>query len=252
MTGADRAATPPPTATGRDADAEVPVGRTCGAHGLYGCHSCGLVSRPLTPHADESLHCPRCGSVLSHERRGSLQRTWACTLGALLLYGPANALPIMTTVTLFGSTQHTILGGIGELWAGGDIALAAIVFIASIAVPLLKLFVLLLLCFTAERRSTWRSRERAQLYRLLQAVGHWSMLDVYVVVLLVGMVQFAPFAGVQPEPGLLAFGSVVVLSIIAAESFDPRMLWPQARTVPSPLPTAPAPSSAPPSPLADA
>jgi paraquat-inducible protein A len=105
--------------------------------------------------------------------------------------------------------------------------LALIVFIASIAVPMLKIGVLLLLSFTAQRKSHWKSLERAQLFRMVEAVGHWSMLDVFVVVLLVGMIRFGAFAGVQPEPGLLAFGGVVVLTMLATESFDPRLLWPE-------------------------
>jgi paraquat-inducible protein A len=214
---------------------ELPTGER---HGVYGCRHCGLVSRRADDVAasdviDDGLECPRCGSALHHRRPGSLHRTWAFTLAAMLLYGPANLLPIMTTVTVFGTTQHTILGGIAELWDAGDWSLAVIVFVASIVVPLLKLFVLLLLAFTAQRRSSWCSPERAQLYRLLEAVGHWSMLDVFVVVLLVGMVQFGAFAGVRPEPGLLAFGAVVVLSVLATNSFDPRLIWPDARAHPA-------------------
>ncbi len=208
--------------------------------GVYGCPTCGLVSRSAdatssdtTPSDIAPPACPRCNTTLSHRNPRSLQPTWACTLAALLLYGPANALPIMSTVTVFGTSQHTILGGIADLWTSGDWALSVIVFVASIAVPLLKLFVLLLLAFTAQRRSHWRSPERAQLYRLLDAVGHWSMLDVFVVVLLVGMVQFGAFAGVRPGPGLLAFGAVVVLSIVAAQSFDPRLIWPEPEAPPS-------------------
>src|SRR3954469_20388327 len=98
--------------------------------GVYGCRTCGLVSHAGRP-ADEAPRCPRCRSGLSHRNPASLQTTWACSVGALLLYGPANALPIMTTATVFGSTQHTILGGIAELWASGDWPLAAIVFVAS-------------------------------------------------------------------------------------------------------------------------
>jgi paraquat-inducible protein A len=105
--------------------------------------------------------------------------------------------------------------------------LALIVFIASIAVPLLKIGALLLLATTAQRGSRWRSLERAQLYRMIEAVGHWSMLDIYVVVLLVGMIRFGGFGGVQPEAGLLAFGAVVVLTMLAAGSFDPRLIWPE-------------------------
>jgi paraquat-inducible protein A len=170
--------------------------------------------------------CQRCGSALHHLQPHSLARTWAYTLAAMVLYIPANVLPIMATKNVQGTTTHTILGGIHELWTDGDWGLALIVFIASVAVPILKLIILILLAVTAQRRSHWRSLERAKLYRFVEAVGHWSMLDVFVVLLLVGMIRFGPFAGVEPQGGLLAFGAVVVCTLLATSSFDPRLLWP--------------------------
>lgn len=196
---------------------------------LFGCRICGRVSQWTGPVANVdtlALRCPRCHGRLHHRRPGSLQATWAYTLAAALLYIPANLLPIMSTSSVFGQSEHTILGGIEELRRGGDWLLALIVFVASIAVPMLKIGALMLLSYTAQRRSTWKSLERAQLFRMVEAVGHWSMLDVFVVVLLVGMIRFGAFAGVQPESGLLAFGGVVVLTMLATESFDPRLLWP--------------------------
>ena len=202
--------------------------------GLFSCRTCGRVSQLAHPvPGDTPLHCPRCATPLNHELPNSLQRTWAYTLAATLLYVPANLLPIMSTTSVFGDTQHTILGGIEELRVSGDWALALIVFVASIAVPLLKIGALLLLASTAQCRSRWRSPERAQLYRMVEAVGHWSMLDVFVVVLLVGTIRFGAFGGVQPEAGLLAFGGVVVLTMLAAGSFDPRLIWPE-EPAPSP------------------
>ena len=145
----------------------------------------------------------------------------------MLLYVPANLLPVMSTASVLGKSEHTILGGIAELWASGSWELALIVFIASIVVPLLKIAALALLGFTAHRGSRWRQPERARLYRLVETVGHWSMLDVFVVVLLVGMVRFGSFASVSPEVGLLAFGVVVVMTMLASASFDPRLIWPE-------------------------
>jgi len=199
------------------------------SHGLYSCPTCGRVSQLLRPVADDTpLRCPRCASSLHQRRPGSLQRTWAYLLAASVLYIPANLMPIMSTSNVLeGETQHTILGGIEELRSSGDWLLALIVFIASIAVPLLKIGALLLLLVTCQRRSRWRQLERAQLYRMLDTVGHWSMLDVFVVVLLVGTIRFGALGGVQPEPGLLAFGAVVVLTMLAAGSFDPRLIWPE-------------------------
>ena len=205
---------------------DIPTGQRLA---LFSCRTCGRVSQRVGPAVEgETLHCPRCNTPLHHRRPGSVAATWAFTLAAILLYVPANTLPIMSTSSVFGGTSsHTILGGIEELRTGGDWLLALIVFIASIAVPMLKIGALILLSFTAQRGSRWKSLERAQLFRMVEAVGHWSMLDVFVVVLLVGMIRFGAFAGVQPEPGLLAFGGVVVLTMLATESFDPRLLWPE-------------------------
>ena len=196
---------------------------------LYGCPTCGRVSELLHPvAAGTPLHCPRCATPLHRRRPASLQHTWAYLIAAAILYIPANLMPIMSTSNVLeGETQRTILGGIEELRSGGDWLLALIVFIASIAVPLLKIGVLLVLTITAQRRSRWKQIERAQLYRMIEAVGHWSMLDVFVVVLLVGTIRFGALGGVQPEPGLLAFGAVVVLTMLAAGSFDPRLIWPE-------------------------
>jgi paraquat-inducible protein A len=187
------------------------------------CECCGLVlGGPPAP----GQRCPRCAHPLHLRKPESVQRTWAFLLTAVVLYIPANLLPVMGTSSVRGRSSHTLIGGIHELWVDGSRELAIIVFIASIAVPLLKIAALALLAWTAGRRSTWRQRERAGLYRLVETVGHWSMLDVFVVVLLVGMVQFGVIAGVEPEAGLLAFGAVVVATMLASSSFDPRLIWP--------------------------
>jgi paraquat-inducible protein A len=192
--------------------------------GVIGCESCGLVLD--APHGDGRWRCPRCGFALHARKPHSVQRTVAWLLAAAVLYVPANLLPVMATQSILGRESHTIVGGIIELWGSGSRELALIVFIASIAVPLLKITTLALLAWTAHRRSLWRQRERAALYRLVETVGHWSMLDVFVVVLLVGMVHFGVLASVEPEAGLLAFGAVVVATMLASSSFDPRLIWP--------------------------
>jgi paraquat-inducible protein A len=133
----------------------------------------------------------------------------------------------MATTSLLGDYDHTILGGIVELWQVGSFELAVIVFVASIVVPVLKIGVLGLLVVTAWKGSHWRQATRARLYRLVETVGHWSMLDVFVVVMLVGMVRFGALGSVQPEAGLLAFGGVVVLTMLASSNFDPRLIWPE-------------------------
>ena len=193
--------------------------------GVAGCECCGLVL--AAPRGGGAWRCPRCGFALHARKPHSVQRTVAWLLAAVVLYLPANLLPVMGTASVLGRESHTIVGGIIELWSTGSRELAAIVFIASIAVPLLKIGALALLAWTAHRRSRWLQRERAALYRLVETVGHWSMLDVFVVVLLVGMVRFGALASVEPEAGLLAFGAVVVATMLASASFDPRLIWPQ-------------------------
>jgi len=192
--------------------------------GVIGCEVCGLVL--AAPRGAGPWRCPRCSAGLHARKPHSVQRTVAWLVAAVVLYLPANLLPVMATDSVLGRESHTIVGGIIELWTTGSRELALIVFIASIAVPLLKIAALALLAFTAHRRSRWRQRDRAALYRLIETVGHWSMLDVFVVVLLVGMVHFGVLASVEPEAGLLAFGAVVVATMLASASFDPRLIWP--------------------------
>ncbi len=131
----------------------------------------------------------------------------------------------MLTTSAFDRDEHTLLGGIHELWVDGSWGLSIIVFIASIAVPVLKIAVLALLAWSVRRAPRWRQLDRARLYRLIELVGHWSMLDVYVVVLLAATVRFGPLAEVAAGLGLLAFAAVVVLTMLATHSFDPRLIW---------------------------
>ena len=193
------------------------------ARDLFGCECCGLVLQAAD--AERATRCPRCRFALHAVKPQSLQRTTAWLLTAAILYVPANLLPVMSTSSVLGRDSHTLVGGIHELWTSGSWELALIVFVASIAVPLLKIAALALLAWSAHRRSPWRQRERAGLYRLVETVGHWSMLDVFVVVLRVGMVRFGVLASVEPEAGLLAFGGVVVATMLASNSFDPRLIW---------------------------
>lgn len=195
---------------------------------MLGCEYCGTVSVAPAPSNDaRRLRCPACGNTLHARKPRSVERTWAYLAAAAVLYVPANAMPIMATTNIFRREEHTIAGGIAELWADKAYGLALIVFVASIAVPLLKIGALALLAWTVRHTPNWRRLERAKLYRLVEAVGHWSMLDVYVVVLLAGMIRFGKLASVEPQPGLLAFAAVVVLTMLAAKSFDPRLIWEQ-------------------------
>lgn len=189
-----------------------------------GCECCGQVSEAV-PDEAEPARCPRCAHPLTWRKPFSVQRTWAFLGAATVLYIPANVMPIMSTRTALRPTEHTIAGGIADLWIDDAWGLAILVFIASIVVPVLKIFALALLAASTRYAPRWKRLERARLYRLVETVGHWSMLDVYVVVLLAAMVRFGSLASAHPEPGLLAFAAVVVFTMLATDSFDARMIW---------------------------
>lgn len=191
---------------------------------IVACAACGLPCRGV--HDGQAHRCPRCGARLHLRKPWSVDRTWALIVAAAILYIPANILPVMRTGSLFaGDESHTILGGIVELWNNDSPGLAAIVFVASVVVPILKMLGLSILAFSVQRRSTASRRQRTALYRMIELVGHWSMLDVFVVALLVGLVNFGQIAQVLPGPGIVAFGAVVVLTMLASSSFDPRLIW---------------------------
>ena len=191
--------------------------------GLCSCRVCNLVSRrePLPVAA----HCPRCGASLHFRKTASVSRCWALLISAYILYIPANLLTIMETGSLVSYRKDTIVSGVVELWRTGSWMIAVIVFIASVTIPLLKLISLTLLLISVQRRSTWHPRQRTRLYRLLELVGRWSMLDIYVVTLLAALVQLGSMATVKAGPGALAFGAVVVLTMLASLQFDPRLIW---------------------------
>ena len=196
------------------------------SRGLLACGTCGLVSRAP---AAAAAACPRCRTRLAFRRPGSLAQCWAYLIAAMALYVPANTLPIMYTSSLFGSSEDTILSGVLFLWDSGSWYLALIVFVASIVIPLAKIIALAALA--ASVQLGWRARraERARLYRLIESIGRWSMLDIFVVALLVALVQLTALAAVRAGPAAPAFGAVVVLTMAAAQSFDPRLIWDDAR-----------------------
>jgi len=196
---------------------------TAAAVGLLSCHVCGMVSKAAPP--ESIAHCPRCSARLHFRRPNSVSRSWALLVAAYLLYIPANLLPIMETSSLFGSEKDTILSGVIFLWHSGSWDLALVVFIASIMVPLLKLMALTLLLVSVQRRSVWRPVQRARLYRLVELVGRWSMLDIYVVTVLAALVQIGSLATIKAGPAIVPFGAVVVLTMFAAQQFDPRLIW---------------------------
>jgi len=191
--------------------------------GLCSCHVCRLVSRRGRPSAP--AYCPRCGNRLHFRKPGSVQRCWALILAGYILYIPANLLVMMETGSLISYRKDTIVSGVVHLWQTGSWMIAIIVFIASVVIPLLKLFSLTLLLISVQRRSTWRPKQRTRLYRVVELVGRWSMLDIYVVALLAALVQLGAMATVKAGPAAIPFGAVVVLTMFATMQFDPRLIW---------------------------
>lgn len=193
------------------------------SRGLASCHVCGLLSRMNAAH--EALACPRCHARLHLRKPGSIVRTWLLLILAAVLYIPANMLPILESHSLLENQSSTILAGIVLFWKDGSWFVAALIFIASIAVPLTKLIALALLLITVQRQSRWAPQQRTQLYRMVDFIGRWSMLDIFVVALTVALVQVGALASIKPGAGSLAFGAVVIITMLAAHSFDPRLIW---------------------------
>ena len=196
---------------------------SAGSLGLCSCHACGLVSRP--EQAYSIARCPRCQAHIHIRKPDSVKRCWALVIAAYILYLPANLLTIMETGSLISYRKDTIMSGVIHLWKTGSCAIAAIVFVASIVVPLFKLLALTLLLISVQRRSKWWPTQRTKLYRMVELVGRWSMLDIYVVTILAALVQIRSLATVRAGAGAIAFGTVVVLTMFAAHTFDPRLIW---------------------------
>jgi paraquat-inducible protein A len=190
-----------------------------------GCDTCGLVSR-----AAPGMRCSRCGFRLHERKRGSIERTWAFAIAATVLYIPANIYPVLTVVRLGDGEPSTILGGVRELLNLGMWPLAALVFFASVAVPVLKLIGLGILLISTHSGTGRALHDRTVLYRIVDAIGRWSMIDIFMESILVALVQFGKLASVYPGPGAIAFAAVVILTMLAAHSFDPRLMWDSART----------------------
>lgn len=198
-------------------------GKTAASVGLVCCHVCNLVVSGCGEQV--VAHCPRCDARLHRRKPASIPRTWALLLASYILYIPANLLPIMDTGSLITYRSDTIMSGVIHLWVTGSQGIAAIVFIASIMVPMFKLLALTYLLISVQRRSTRGLKQRTRLYRLVEFVGRWSMLDIYVVTLLAAIVQMGSLAIVKAGPAAIPFGAVVILTMIAAQTFDPRLIW---------------------------
>lgn len=190
------------------------------------CRVCGCLSqlsRPLQP--KEYLKCPRCGARLRHERGNSVEVTWALLIAAVILYLPANTMPVMSVYLLGSGQPDTIISGAWHLLEAGQWPLALLIFVASIVVPLVKVFSLSFLLISIQRRSDWRPHDRMRLYRMTELIGRWSMVDVFVVAILSGLVQFGNLARIEANAGTLSFAAVVVLTMLAARTLDEHLIW---------------------------
>lgn len=193
---------------------------------LTGCHVCGQVQGlPRAADPEEHHHCVRCDALVHFRKPDHLARTWALLLAAVVFYIPANVLPVMQVRSVLGDSAHTILGGVVELWDMGSWDIALIVFIASVAVPLTKLLALMLLLLTEQWRSTTNLRPRTRLYQMVEFIGQWSMLDVFVVILLAALADFQGLMEISAGAGAAAFGLTVILTMLSAMSFDLRRSW---------------------------
>src|SRR6266566_8965376 len=191
--------------------------------GLQSCEGCGLLSRPAR--GEEEGRCPRCDEELFFRKPQSYQRTWAYLIAAAVCYIPANLLPVLTTTTAAGAESDTILQGVVLLWSPTGWPLSLIVLVASIIIPSAKILALAYLLITAQRGSVESNVQRVRLYRMVELIGRWSMVDVFVDTFTAALVQLQPLMSVEPGPGLLFFAAVVVLTMLAVESFDPRLIW---------------------------
>jgi paraquat-inducible protein A len=195
--------------------AVISIGR---ADKVLHCHICdGLQTK--------GHNCNRCGAAIHHRIESSIEQTWALLFSAVLMLIPANILPVMTVKQLGKGTSDTILSGIIHLIEGGLWGLGLIVLFASIIVPVAKLLSLGYLLYSVQTHSNWKPKDRALLYRVVEVVGSWSMVDVFLIGLLSGLVSLGLLANITPGIGASFFGAAVILTMLAAHQFDPRLIW---------------------------
>ncbi|MCB2145372.1 MAG: paraquat-inducible protein A [Deltaproteobacteria bacterium] len=203
----------------------VHAAHTAARSGLLNCHGCSLLVRRPSVADRGHARCPRCGARLHLRKPNSIVRTWALLIAAFIFYIPANLLPV-TITTYLGSTQSdTIMSGVIFFMKTGSWGIALIIFVASIVVPIAKLIVLSGLLLSVQRRSRWRPEERTRLYRITELVGRWSMLDVFVVTVMVALVRLGFLTTIEAGSGVVYFAAVVVITMISAMTFDPRLIW---------------------------
>ena len=199
----------------------VPMPEAADSGPLLLCETCRLVA----PAAIGRAACPRCGARRHARKPDSVRRAWALVLTALILYLPANIFPVMSVVSFGKGESDTILSGVKSLFYAGMWPLALLVFFASITVPVLKIVGLMFLWVTTRRGSRGRLRDRTLLYRIVEAIGRWSMIDIFMLSILAGLVQLGTIATIEPGIGAVSFAAVVIITMFAADAFDPRLMW---------------------------
>jgi paraquat-inducible protein A len=187
------------------------------------CHQ--IVSFPQPGERDRYALCPRCGSEVLPRKRESIQQTWALVLASIVFYIPANLLPMMHVHTFAGTQSDTIMSGVIYFIESGSYLIGAVIFIASILVPVLKILILIYLLLSVQRGSARNRLERRRLYVLTEVIGRWSMVDVYVVSIMIALVHFGGLTEIRAGTGAVFFLLVVVVTMIAAMRFDPRLIW---------------------------
>ena len=191
--------------------------------GILVCNECHELNRQVADSTSQT--CTRCGATVHARRPNSIVRTWALLVTAMILYIPANVLPIMTVSALGQGSPDTIMSGVITLMKHGMLPIAAVVFIASILVPTFKLVGIALLLYSVQRHQPLSARQRILMYRFIEFIGRWSMLDIFVIAILVAVVNFGRIASVEANLGAVAFATVVILTMLAALTFDPRLIW---------------------------
>ncbi len=196
---------------------------TAKQEGLIGCHDCGMVSGPYEEH--DKPHCTQCGTEIEFRKPDSYNRTWALLIASIIFYIPANLLPVTLTTTLGKTEGQTIMEGVIYFMQAGEWPIAAVIFTASIVVPTVKILILILLLLTSQKQSTWRPQDRARLYQFTEFVGRWSMVDIFVIAILVALVRLGTIANIDAGTGAIFFAGVVILTMLSAHYYDPRYIW---------------------------
>ena len=192
---------------------------------LVPCHRCHLLSQMPPGGSHTEMACPRCGAALHQRKPNSLNRTLALVIAAIVFYIPAMVLPVSVTTTFAGAQGDTIMSGVIYFIHSGAWYIALVIFVASIMVPILKILILIYLLISVRRKSTWRPLDSTRLYRIVEFIGKWSMVDIYVITIMMALIKLGGLASFDAGPGAVFFGTMVVVTMFAAMSFDPRLIW---------------------------